>query len=225
MDPVNEGVKRNYRSQVRAEGAEETRARIRKAAAELFVAHGFQATTLKEVAERAGVGERTLYDSFDGKLDLLRHTIAMLTMGDTSRVRVADRPEAVATRAMADPREALTNHVKLSTDLMNRAGDLIMMGDVLPGGDPGLARTVTRGTQAAYELNLRLTQRFAERGELRSGLDAEVAADILFALCSPGVFRTLRRTRRWSQARYYEWVRDAAIQQLLEPDGPQGSQA
>jgi len=212
---MEEGVKRVYRSKVRAEAAEETRARIRKAAAELFVARGYDGTTLKDVAERAGVGERTLYDSFGGKLQLLRHTIAMLTMGDESRVRAADRPEAIAARAMEDPHEALATHVRRNTDLMNRAGELILMGDTLPGVDPRLARMVTRGNEAAYEWNLRLTERFAERGELRAGLDAETAADILFTLCSPGVFRTLRRMRRWSQQRYFEWVLQCATQQLL----------
>ena len=166
---VEERVKRQYRSPARTAAAEETRARIRAAALELFVARGFQGTTLKDVADRAGVGERTLYDSFGNKLGLLRHTIAMLTMGDESRVRAADRPEAVAARELDDPREALAAHLKGATDLMNRAGDLILVGDAVPGVDPGLARTVTRGNQAAYELNLKLAQRFADAGRAAAG--------------------------------------------------------
>lgn len=213
---MEERVKRRYTSPVRTAAAEETRARIRQAAVDLFVARGFQGTTLKDVADRAGVGERTLYDSFGNKLGLLRHTIAILAMGDESPVRAADRPEAVATRSMDDPHEALATHLKRATDLMNRAGDLILMGETIPGVDPGLERTVTRGTQAAYELNLRLAQRFHERGELRPGLSAGVAADIMFTLSSPGVFHTLRRTRRWSQRRYHDWVLATAAQQLLE---------
>ena len=220
---MQEPVKRQYRSTVRAEGAEETRARIRSVAAELFVERGFQGTTLKDVAERAGVGERTLYDSFGNKLGLLRHTIAILAMGDETRVRVADRPEAEGARSMADPREALAAHVKQTTDLMNRAGDLILMGDALPGVDPELERMVIRGTEAAYEQSLRLTERFERRGELRPGLDASTAADVLITLTSPGVFRVLRRTRLWSQRQYFEWVLDCATQQLLPTPRPRAS--
>ena len=212
---MEERVKRQYRSPARTAAAEETRARIRQAARELFVERGFQGPTLTDVADRAGVAARTLYDSFGSKLELLRHTIAMLTMGDESRVRAADRPEAVTTRELSDPREALAAHLKGATDLMNRAGDLILMGDSVPGVDPGLARTVTRGNQAAYELNLKLAQRFHERGELRPGLAAGDAADIIYTLSSPGVFRTLRGMRRWSQRRYYEWVLSTATHQLL----------
>ena len=212
---MEERVKRQYRSPARTAAADETRARIRAAALELFVQRGFQGTTLKDVADLAGVGERTLYDSFGNKLGLLRHTIAMLTMGDESRVRAADRPEAVAARELADPREALAAHLKGATDLMNRAGDLILMGDSVPGVDPGLERMVTRGNQAAYELNVKLAQRFHERGELRTGMTVADAADIMYTLTSPGVFRTMRRMRRWSQRRYYEWVLSTATQQLL----------
>jgi hypothetical protein len=74
---------------------------------------------------------------------------------------------------------------------------------------------VTRGNQAAYELNLKLAQRFHDRGELRPGLSTAEAADIMYTLTSPGVFRTMRRMRRWSQRRYYEWVLSTATQQLL----------
>lgn len=212
---MGEPVKRQYRSVARTAAAEETRARIRAAAQELFIAKGYEGTTLKDVAERAGVGERTLYDSFGTKLGLLRHTIAMLTMGDESRTPAADRPAAVAARELDDPREALAAHLRIGTELMNRAGDLLRVSEAMPGADPALERSVARGTQAAYEINLRMAQRLHSRGELRPGLTAATAADIMFTLTSPGVFHTLRRLRRWGHQRYQDWVISSATQQLL----------
>jgi AcrR family transcriptional regulator len=212
---VEQPVKRQYRSPARTAAAEETRGRIREAARELFIAQGYQGTTLKDVAERAGVGERTLYDSYGNKLGLLRHTIAMLTMGDESRVPAADRPDAVAARELADPREAIAAHLRIGTELMNRAGDLILVSQAIPGVDADLERSIARGTQAAYEVHLRMARRLESRGELRPELSAAVAADIMFTLASPGVFHTLRRTRRWGQQRYQDWVVTTATQQLL----------
>ena len=212
---MQEGVKRQYRSPAREAAAEETRERIRQAAKELFVAKGYVGTTLKDVADRAGVGERTLYDSFGNKFGLLRHTIAMLTMGDESRVPAVDRPDSVAARGIDDPREALAAHLKLGTDLMNRAGDLLLMAEATPGMDPDLERSAARGTQAAYEINLRMAQRLHSRGELKDGMTAATAADIMFTLTSPGVFNTLRRRRRWGQQRYQDWVIASVTQQLL----------
>ena len=46
-------VKRTYRSPARAAAAAETRARIRAAAADLFVQQGYVATTLRQAAKEA----------------------------------------------------------------------------------------------------------------------------------------------------------------------------
>jgi AcrR family transcriptional regulator len=52
-------------------GAEETRARILAAARELFERNGTRGTTTREVAERAGVNEATLFRHFGSKRALL----------------------------------------------------------------------------------------------------------------------------------------------------------
>ncbi|HTJ27099.1 MAG TPA: TetR/AcrR family transcriptional regulator [Candidatus Limnocylindria bacterium] len=52
-------------------GVEETRARILTAARELFERHGTRGTTTREVAERAGVNEATLFRHFGSKRALL----------------------------------------------------------------------------------------------------------------------------------------------------------
>ena len=139
----------------------------------------------------------------------------MLTMGDETRVRAADRPEAVAARAMDDPREALATHLRLATDLMNRAGDLLLVAAPSRVPTPVWRAPSPEARSRPTSMNLRLAQRFGGRGELRSGFSAATAADIMFTLSSPGVFHTLRRTRRWSQQRYQDWVISSATQQLL----------
>jgi len=52
-------------------GVEETRARILAAARELFERNGTRGTTTREVAERAGVNEATLFRHFGSKSALL----------------------------------------------------------------------------------------------------------------------------------------------------------
>jgi AcrR family transcriptional regulator len=47
------------------------RAQILTAAAELFRAHGYRATTLEELARRLGISKKTLYGHFRSKEDLL----------------------------------------------------------------------------------------------------------------------------------------------------------
>lgn len=52
-------------------GAEETRARILAATRDLYEARGTRGTTTREVAERAGVNEATLFRHFGSKASLL----------------------------------------------------------------------------------------------------------------------------------------------------------
>jgi AcrR family transcriptional regulator len=56
--------RRPYRLKRRAESAEETRRRIVQATAELHSEQGIAATTMKQIAERAGVGTGTVYHHF-----------------------------------------------------------------------------------------------------------------------------------------------------------------
>ncbi|HEX4396654.1 MAG TPA: helix-turn-helix domain-containing protein [Trebonia sp.] len=51
----------------------------------LFVEHGYVATTIRDVARAAGVGERTVYGIFPSKADLFRHVLDVAIAGDRSR--------------------------------------------------------------------------------------------------------------------------------------------
>jgi AcrR family transcriptional regulator len=54
----------------------DTRARILDAALELFSEHGFDGTTLQQIADRLGVTKAALYYHFRSKDDLLQATVA-----------------------------------------------------------------------------------------------------------------------------------------------------
>jgi AcrR family transcriptional regulator len=50
---------------------QETRTAVLEAAQQLFAQHGYENTTVREIADAAGITERTLYRYFDGKEGLL----------------------------------------------------------------------------------------------------------------------------------------------------------
>ena len=78
----------------------DTRERIQSVALELFAEHGYQQTSLREIAERLGVTKAALYYHFKSKEDIVRSFTedyaaeldALLTWG-------ADQPRSPATRA------------------------------------------------------------------------------------------------------------------------------
>ena len=81
---------RTYELKRRAERQEETRRRIVQAAVELHTARGPSRTTVKDVAERAGVTRPTVYAHFPGGRDeLLRAAYATLGHDLVARTRAA----------------------------------------------------------------------------------------------------------------------------------------
>jgi AcrR family transcriptional regulator len=57
---------------LRARHAEETRQLLIATARDLFIEHGFAATSIDEIIQRAGVAKGALYHHFNGKNDLFR---------------------------------------------------------------------------------------------------------------------------------------------------------
>lgn len=210
-----EPVKRKYRSSRRAAAAAATRARIREAATQLFVQQGFVATTMRDVAKRAGVGERTLYDAFPNKVALFGHALGVATVGDEKPVGVADRPEVLAAREDPDPAAAIRRYVAYLTALLDRAGDLIMVSVEAAGADPDMRAAADAGSHETHRQWRVLTDELHARGSLREGLDSVEAADVLYALASPHVHQLLRRHRGWSTTRYRNWLEAVLVRELL----------
>jgi AcrR family transcriptional regulator len=215
MHPMADPVKRRYHSPRRAAAAAATRARIRDAATELFVAKGFVATTMREVAIHAGVGERTLYDAFPNKAALFGHTLGVATVGDEEPVPVAERPEVLAARDALDPATAITRMVNYSTALLERAGGLIMVSVEAAGSDPDMRQAADAGARETHRVCHAFTQALHQRRALRPGLDSAAAADIMYAMLSPHLHHLLRRHRTWSAARYRAWLERVLTRELL----------
>lgn len=75
----------------RARKRAETRARILTAARELFLAQGFDATTIDQIVERADISKRSFFDYFPAKEDLI--AAWQDAFGDLLVAKVAARPE------------------------------------------------------------------------------------------------------------------------------------
>ncbi|MDT8913768.1 TetR family transcriptional regulator [Amycolatopsis sp. PS_44_ISF1] len=70
---------------------EEARRRLHRAATELFLEHGFDAVTTAEIAERAGLTERTFFRHFPDKREVLFE--GETTLAEAMTAAVAGAPE------------------------------------------------------------------------------------------------------------------------------------
>lgn len=71
--PVKRG--RNRAGRPTAEELERRKQRVMEVATDMFVARGYAATTLLDIAKKAGVATRTLYQHFGDKEDIFREVI------------------------------------------------------------------------------------------------------------------------------------------------------
>ncbi|SFK72404.1 transcriptional regulator, TetR family [Streptosporangium canum] len=86
-----------------AERSRRTREKVVEAARELFLAQGYGATNLQEVADRAGVAVQTVYFVFRNKRTLFKDVVDASIAGNTEPVATMDL-SGFAPRAPSPPR-------------------------------------------------------------------------------------------------------------------------
>ncbi|HVW40730.1 MAG TPA: helix-turn-helix domain-containing protein [Amycolatopsis sp.] len=209
-----EEVKRRYHSPTRAEAARRTRAVIREAGARLFAEQGYVSTTMRQIADAAGVAPRTVFATFPGgKAEVFSEALNVAVAGDELPIAQADRP--AFRESLDDPEHIIDVLVTVNTDLLDRAGKLIMTTVESAGADLDMRRFADEGAQATATNMRTVANALDSHGLLRDGITAEAAGDVLFTLCSPHVHALLRAARGWSPQRYREWLRTTITTTLL----------
>ena len=109
----------------RAEQARATRRRIVAAAAEQFVARGYGATLLDQVADQAGVAVQTVYFHFGNKRTLLKHVMDVAAVGDDEPVPLLERPRVTAIQEEADPHRIIALWLANGRQILDRVAPLM----------------------------------------------------------------------------------------------------
>ncbi len=207
MQHMPENVKR-----VRGMRTKNTRRKIVTAAAELFVADGYHATTLEDVAARAGVAVQTVYFHFGNKRSVLKEAVDVAAVGDDQSVPMLDRPWLEEARAETDPRAVITLWMGYGAGILTRIGPIMRVVRDAAATDPEMAEQwTTNQTQTAAA--------FAVLAEQLHALDAlrvpiEEATDILCALSGIDLYLVLA-DRGWTPQRWERFVADALRHALL----------
>src|SRR4051812_49137479 len=95
--------KRSYKSPIREEHAARTRARILDAAGQLFEEQGYARSSIRAIADTAGVAPDTVYAVFGTKARVLTALVDRRLAPAAGVDNVMDRPELLAVRDEADP--------------------------------------------------------------------------------------------------------------------------
>jgi AcrR family transcriptional regulator len=207
--------KRRYSSAVRDEQAARTRARILDAAAELFLERGYARTTMKDIAELAGVARDTVHAVFGSKARVLTALIDRRLVPDGSVPNVTQRPDVQAIRDEPDQRRQVRLFARFIAQVSTEVRPVFEILRTASAVEPEMA-DVFQEMDRFRMLNMQQYAKwFAARGPLR--MSTKRAGQIIWALASPDVARMLCDELGWTPADHERWLADTIIRTLL-PD-------
>src|SRR4051812_21186418 len=202
---------RKYRSELRDAQAQKTRERVLAAARVLFVDRGFVTTSMESIARRAKVATATVYALYGSKRAILT-AIAERLSSDTRRATgVAGASELVGLDAREQVR-LLSRFRRLHGEM---GGDILQMVQGTALIDPDAAALVAEREAGRRKRARAYVRSWKSQGVLRPGLTVGAAADILWALGDPGVYRLFVMKSGWSGDRFERWIRETTETLLL----------
>ena len=211
-----ERVKRKYDSSRRQAATRATKAQVVEAARELFVDQGYAATTISEIAKRSGTPEATLYRLFGSKRGVLKEVLDVAIGGDDEQVEYRNRPRVQAAFAAEDPGELLDAFAHLTRQVLQRSAAIHHVLVSSADADAEAAEQLAETRRQRHSGQSRIVRALVGAGHLRDGLSPAAAADIVYAVMSPELFRILTVERGWSEARYERWLATTLRSQLLD---------
>jgi AcrR family transcriptional regulator len=176
---------RPYRTRRRTDRTDATRERIKAAVRELLAEGSFHASTVEEVAERAGVARATLYQHFRSRLELVDaicetfdDNLALLQLRET-----VELPDADA---------ALAETIALTVRFWSSEDPILRQLYGAAAIDPAAQALVDRQRGDRRSEYDRLVRNLDGAQHLRAGLTRQRALNLLLVLSSYDTYRELR---------------------------------
>lgn len=201
--------RRAYKTAFRQEQAKATRRRILASARQLFATRGYPTVTMRDVAAEAGVAVQTVHVIFGTKLSLAQGIVAA-ALEDVQQevlgfIHQADQAQ--------DLELTLRTVAAISRFVNERFADVLIF--LHEAGDPQLTVEAQGFDTLRLKSQAPIAVALANAGRLRTGLNAEEAADLIWALSSPEWYRLLVHLRGWDPERWQQAVGDALVRVLL----------
>ena len=195
----------------RARQAQQTRDEILQAARRLFAERGYARTTIREVADAAGVSPQTVYDSVGSKQALVAR------LNDLIDAEAAIGPIVAETMASGDPRRVVTTQARITRSILEHCGDIIHALVTGASAEPELEAVLAEGHRRHVAGARQVVGQLEREGALAPGLKRADAVDSLAALSDIRFALVLRETYGWSLDRIESWIARVSAELLLGP--------
>lgn len=185
------------------------------AALALFLEHGYGGTTIDDVADRAGVARRTVYNHFSSKAEILLAAIDDRVAGTRVRSQEADHERFVAL-AQDDPRAALDLLGELTAAIAERSLPLLRLAEEAAVQDGEVAKRLAAQEETRYGAQGFAVRTLADAGHLREDVDLAYLQRGFWLLAGPGPAMAAMRSG-WSSETYGRWLAETLAGFLLPP--------
>jgi len=208
MAGENRAGRRAYRAPQREAAATRTREAVVRAGRALFVERGWAGTTLRAVAEEAGVSLKTVEAVFKTKATLLQATVEFAIRGDVEPVPMPQR-EMIARIEHAGTAAAMLDlHAAHLRKVNERSAQVAWVVEQAAPGEPAVQELWSqmnhnRAYAVAWATKILLGKPGRRRGLRRRDVEAAfwVALDW-------GTYRTLTQYASLTPADYERWLRN-----------------
>jgi AcrR family transcriptional regulator len=190
--------------------AADTRRQILVTARRLFAEQGFVRTSVKEIAEEAGVAVQTIYSSVGSKSELVLALVDLI-----------DEESGIAELAadlfrQTKPDETVAKGVRVTRQLNERCGDLILAIDSAQARDPDAAAALADGLRRHDEGARAIVGRLADLGALRPDLTPQQAAAVWSMMTAHNSWRQLIQGAGWTYDQAENWLIASLTKLLLK---------
>jgi AcrR family transcriptional regulator len=202
MPPVNREPPAR-RPTLREERAAVTRHRILDAARHRFFEDGYAATTLRAVAEEAGVAVQTVYAVFGSKAAILAELRALVVdLPEADAEFRAAMAESTPERRLARFAHSIRNRWELAGDIVKADQDAVRVDQSLR---PGIAAADARrhGGIAALMRGI--------EADVGAHIDVDRSIGVVNALTLYAVYEELISVQGWTPDAYEAWLADSLV--------------
>jgi AcrR family transcriptional regulator len=209
--------RRSYSSALRQGQAAATRRAVLDAARDLFLAQGYAATTLDEIAGRAGVSKPTVFSAVGNKQTVLKQVRDLAIAGDDRPIPISERPMTERVRTAPDRQRAIDMLARHLTEVAARYAPVfeLLRAAAASGEDEIKALWETEERQRLTGARLWIETLKAKPGRPLRG-NAQAAIDALWLYMAPDHYTRLVTQRGWTMQRYRRWL-TRLITDLFEP--------
>ena len=194
---------------IRERQAELTRNEILLAARRLFAERGFTRTSVRDIAQAAGVSAQTVYDSIGSK------SAVVARLNDLIDTEAGIGAIVGTVEASRDPQQVAALSARITRSMLENCGDIIRALVTGAAAEPDIEAVLNEGHRRHLEGARTVVGALLDMKALARPAEADSASETLAAITDFRFAVVLSESYDWSLDRIEEWMTTASRDLLL----------